>query len=94
MNPHTEMSKYTTDAFVDQLKEPFKEGKQEHNETLEKFHLRTKQKTALCNWEDLEDSLVKSIFIQGMRNPQFQMDLLSEDRDPIGTLQYALDREN
>ena len=28
-----------------------------------------------------------------MRNPQIQMDLLSEDRDPIGTLQYALARE-
>ena len=28
-----------------------------------------------------------------MRNAQIQMDLLSEDRDPIGTLQYALARE-
>ena len=28
-----------------------------------------------------------------MRNPQIQMDLLSEDRDPIGTLQYALARK-
>ena len=67
--------------------------KQEHNESLEKFHSRIKQKAALCNWEHLEDSLVKRIFIQCMRNPQIQMDLLSEDRDPIGTLQYALARE-
>ena len=50
-------------------------------------------KTALCNWEELEDSLVKNIFIQGMRNAQIQTDLLSEERDPIGTLQYALARE-
>ena len=105
-NPHTEMSKCTTDAFVEQLKETFKEVrnetfdrfqffncKQEQNESLEKFHSRIIQKAALCNWEALEDSLVKSIFIQGMRNPQIQMDLLSEDRDPIGTLQYALARE-
>ena len=28
-----------------------------------------------------------------MRNPQIQMDLLSEDTDSIGTLQYALARE-
>ena len=28
-----------------------------------------------------------------MRNAQIQMDLLSDDRDPIGTLQYALARE-
>ena len=82
-NPHTEMSKCTTDAFVEQLKETFKEVrnetfdrfqffncKQEQNESLEKFHSRIKQKAALCNWEVLEDSLVKSIFIQGMRNPQ------------------------
>ena len=100
------MSKCTTDAFVEQLKETFKEVrnetfdrfqffncKQEQNESLEKFHSRIKQKAALCDWEALEDSLVKSIFIQGMRNPQIQMDLLSEDRDPIGTLQYALARE-
>ena len=69
---------------------PFFNCKQEHNEPLEKFHSRIKQKAALCNWEYLKDSLVKSIFIQGMRNPQIQMDLLSEDRGPIGTLQYAL----
>ena len=67
--------------------------KQKQNESLEKFHSRIKQKAALCNWEALEDSLVKSIFIQGMRNPQIQMDVLSEDRDPIRTLQYALARE-
>ena len=28
-----------------------------------------------------------------MRNARIQTDLLSEDRDPIGTLQYALARE-
>ena len=99
------MAKCTTDAFVEQLKETFKEirnktfdryqffnCKEEHNGPLEKFHSRIKQKAALCNWEELEDSLIKSIFVQGMRNPQIQMDLLSEDRDPIGTLKYALAR--
>ena len=107
MNPDAEMSKCTTDAFVEQLKETFKEVrnktfdryqffncKQEHNEALEKMHSRIKQKAALCNWEDLEDRLVKSIFIQGMRNHQIQMELLSEDWDPIGTLQYDLARKS
>ena len=28
-----------------------------------------------------------------MSNPQIQMDLLSEDRDPLETLQYAITRE-
>ena len=57
------------------------------------MHRRITQKVALCNWEELEDILMKSIFIQGMRNEQIQTDLLSDDRDLIGTLQYALARE-
>ena len=60
--------------------------------TLEKLHSRIKQKAALCNWEELENSLVKRVFIQGMQNLQTQMDLLSEDRDPIWPLQKALAR--
>ena len=100
------MSKCTTDAFIEQLKEIFKEVrnetfdrylffncKQEVSEPLEKFNSRIKQKAALCNSEELEDGLAKSIFIHGMRNIQIQMDLLSEDRDPIGTMKYALARE-
>ena len=46
-----------------------------------------------CNWEDIEESLVKSTFSQGMANSQIQMDLLSEYRDPPETLNYALMRE-
>ena len=105
-NPHTELSKCTADALVIQLKETFKEIRNETfdrfqffrctqnpGESLERFHSRIKQKAALCNWEDLEDSLVKRIFFRGMSNPQIQMDLLSEDRDPLETLQYAIKRE-
>ena len=66
---------------------------QNPGESLEQFHSRIKQKAALCNWEELEDSLVKSFFIQGMSNPPIQMDLLSEDRDPLETLQYAITRK-
>ena len=102
-NPHTGMSKSTIDAFVEHLKGIFKEVrnktfdryqffkcKEKQNEPRNKFYSRIKQKAALCNWEELEDSLVNSILIQGMQNPQIQLDLLSEDRDPIGTLQYTL----
>ena len=105
-NQHTELSKCTTDALVIQLQDTFKEIRNETfdrfqffrctqnpGESLEQFHSRIKQKAALCNWEDLEDSLVKSIFIQGMSNPQIQMDILSEDRDPLETLHYAITRE-
>ena len=105
-NPDTELSKCTTDALVIQLQDSFKEIRnktfnrfqffrctQNPGESLEQFHSRIKQKAALCNWEDLEDSLVKSIFIQGMSNPQIQMDLLSEDIDPLEKLHYAITRE-
>ena len=43
---------------------------QNPGESREQFHSRIKQKAALCNWGDLEDSLVKSIFMQGMANPR------------------------
>ena len=105
-NPHTELAKCTTDPLVIQIQDTFKEIRNETfdrfqffrctqnpGESLEQFHSRIKQKAALCNWEDLEDSLVKSIFIQGMANPQIQMDLFSEDRDPLETLHYAKTRE-
>ena len=55
--------------------------------------LLDKKHAALCNWEHLEESLVKNLFIQGMKNQQIQMDLLSEDRTPSGTLNYSLAKE-
>ena len=55
--------------------------------------LTNKKEASVCNWDHLEESQVKSIFIQGMRNQQIQMDLLSEERTPSETLQYALARE-
>ena len=104
--PHTDLQKCTTDALVEQLKESFTQTRnetfdsfqffrcqQKEGESLEVFHSRIKKHAALCNWEHLEESLVKSIFIQGMRNQQIQMDLLSEDRTPSETLNYALARE-
>ena len=61
-NQHTELSKCTTDALVIQLKETFKEIRNEtfdrfqffrctqnQGELLEQFHSRIKQKAALCN---------------------------------------------
>ena len=86
-NPHTKLGKCTTDALVIQWQETFKEIRNEtfdrfqffrctknQGESLEHFQSQIKQEAALCNWEDLEDGLVKRISIQGMANPQFQMD--------------------
>ena len=88
--PHTDLQKCTTDALVEQLKESFTQARnetfdrfqffrcqQKEGEYLEVFHSRIKKQAALCNWEHLEESLVKSIFIQGMGNQQIQIDLLS-----------------
>ena len=104
--PNTDLQKCTTDALVEQLKESFTQARietfdrfqffrcqQKEGESLEVFHSRIKKHATLCNWEHLEESLVKNIFIQGMRNQQIQMDLLSEDRTPSETLNYALARE-
>ena len=101
--PHTDIQKCTTDALVEQLREAciqtrnetfdrfqFFRCRQKENESLKVFHSRIKKHASVCNWEQLEESLVKSIFIQGMNNQQIQMDLLSEERTPSETLQYAL----
>ena len=104
--PHTDIQKCTTDALVEQLREAFIQTRnetfdrfqffrcrQKENESLEVFHSRIKKHASVCNWEQLEESLVKSIFLQGTNNQQIQMDLLSEERTPSETLQYALARE-
>ena len=104
--PHTAIKKCTTDALVEQLKDAFIQTRnetfdrfqffrcrQKENESLEVFHSRIKKHASVCNWDHLEERLVKSIFIQGRNNQQIQMDLLSEERSPSETLQYALARE-
>ena len=54
----------------------------------------TNKKTRISlQLDHLEESLAKSIFIHGMINQQIQMDLLSEERTPSETLQYALAHE-
>ena len=104
--PRTDIQKCTTDALVEQLREAFIQTRNEtfdrfqffrcrlkEGESLEVFHSRIKKHASVCNWEHLEESPVKSIFIQGMNNQQIQMDLLSEERTPSEALQYALARE-
>ena len=104
--PHTDIQKYHTDALVEQLREAFMQTRnetfdrfqffrcrQKEGESLEVFHSRINKHASVCNWDHLEESLVKSIFMQGMNSQQIQMDLLLEERTPSETLQYALLRE-
>ena len=79
--PHTSIQKCTTDALVEQLRKAFIQTRnetferfqffrcrQKEGESLEGFHSRIKKYASVCNWDHLEESLVKSIFIQGMNN--------------------------
>ena len=104
--PHTDIQNCTTDALVKQLKEAFIQTRnetfdrfqffrcrQKESESLEVFHSRIEKHASLCNWDHLEENLIRRFFIQGMNNQQIQKDLLSEKRIPSETLQYALARE-
>ena len=96
--PHKDIQKCATDAIVEQLNEAFIQTRnetfdrfqffkcrQKEDESLEVIHSRIKKHASVCNWDHLEESLVKSNFIQGMNNQQIQMDLLSEERTPSET---------
>ena len=92
------MSKYTKDTFKEIRKENFDRYlfyncKQEVSEPLEQIHNKINQKTALCNWAELEDSLVKSILYKTCQISIYRLIYCQEDREPIGTLQYALARK-
>ena len=54
---------------------------------------KDKAKSSTMQLGRLRRQLGKRIFIQGMSSPQIQMDLLSEDRDPLEILHYAITRE-
>ena len=91
--PDLFITRLRSNKHLSSMQPQFFRCKQLPGESLEQIHSRIKQKAAFCNWEDIEESLVRSMFIQGMSNQQIQMDLISEDRDPLETLIYALTRE-
>ena len=62
-------------------------------EMSEVIRSRIKQQESLSNWEHFEENLVKNISVQGMKNQQIQLDLLSEDQLPTEILTYALGRK-
>ena len=87
------MSKYTKETFKEIRKETFDRYhffncKQEVIKALEKIHSKINQKAALCTRGQPGEKHLYTRYVE----PQIQIDLLSEDREPIGTLQYALGR--
>ena len=47
----------------------------------------------MCKFKDLEEDLVKDLFISNMINTAIQMDLLSKVRTPQQVLNFAINRE-
>ena len=66
---------------------------QQSHESLESFYSRIREAGALCKFKDLEEDLVKDLFISNMTNTSIQMDLLSEVRTPQQVLNSAINRE-
>ena len=70
----------------------FKSMQQSH-ESLETFYSRIREAGALCHFNDLEEDLVKDLFISNMTNTSIQMDLLSEVPTHQQALNFAINRE-
>ena len=105
-NPHTQIEKCTTNKLVHELNITFTiprnttfdrfkffESMQQSHESLETFYSRIREAGALCKFKDLEEDLVKDLFISNMNNTSIQMDLLSEVRTPQQVLNFAINRE-
>ena len=105
-NPHTRIERCTTNELVHELAITFTRPRnttfdrfqcfkamQRSDESLETFYSQLRELGAHCNFEKLEEDLVKDIFISNMRSPNIQMELLSEVRTPQQALNYAINRE-
>ena len=105
-NRHTQIEKCTTHELVHKLNitfiiprnttfdrfKLFKSMQQPH-ESLEIFYSRIREAGAICKLKDLEEDLVKDLFISNMTNTSIQMGLLSEVRTPQQVLNFAINRE-
>ena len=66
---------------------------QQSHESPDTIYSRIREAGALCKFKDLEEDLVKDLFISNMTNTSIQMDLLSEVRTPQQVLNFAINRE-
>ena len=105
-NPHTQIEKCTTHKLVHELNITFTiprnttfdrfkffKSLQLQHKSLETFYSRIRDAGAMCKFKDLEEDLVKDLFISNMTNTSIQMDLLSEVRTPQQVLNLAINRE-
>ena len=66
---------------------------QQPYESLETFHSRIRDAEAMFKFKDLEEDLVKNLFISNMNYTSIQIDLLSEVRTPQQVQNFAMNRE-
>ena len=105
-NPHTQIEKCTTHALVHELNITFTiprnttfdrfklfKSLQQPHESLKTFYSRIREAGAMCKFKDLEEDLVKDLFISNKTNTSIQMDLLSGFRNSQQVLNFAINRE-
>ena len=105
-NPHTKIERCTTHELVQELTLTFTRPRnttfdrfqcfkamQQPNESFETFYSRLRELGSYCKFENLEEELIKDIFIANMKSSNLQMELLSEMRTPQQAVNYAVNRE-
>ena len=66
---------------------------QQPHESVKTFYSRIREAGAMRKFNDLEEDLVKYLFISNKTNTSIQLDLLSEIRTPQQVLNFGLNRE-
>ena len=99
-NPHTQREKCTTHELVHELNttstilrnttfDRFFKSIQQPLESLETFNSRIREAGLMCKFKELEEDLVKDLFIINMNDTSIQMDILSEVRTSQQVLNFA-----
>ena len=108
-NPQTKVERCTTNELVQEHSLIFTRPRNttfdrfqffrallQSNESLKTFYSRLRELASHAKLENLEEDLVKDLFISNMHSSNIQMKLLSEVRTPQQVLNYAIngDRED
>ena len=105
-NTHVQLKKCTSHELVHELNITFTiprntiidrfkffKSMQQLRESLETFYCRIREAGTMCKFKDLEEDLVKDLFISIINNTSIQMELLSEVRTPQQVLTFAINGE-
>ena len=66
---------------------------QQSDESLKAFYSTIREAGAMCKFKDLDEDLVKDLFIANMTNTSIKRDLLSKVRTPQKVLNFAINRD-